>query len=435
MASFDSDERQLLQESLTDYFRNQYSFEHFRALSAPDHEDGFGRNDWAQYAALGWLGVSLPESAGGSECGMTELAIIMAAAGAALALEPLLSTIVIGARAIELTGTDAQKALLAEVATGDHTLAFCHSEPDSGYARHYVTSVAEKRAQSYVLNGKKSYALHADAADSLIISARIGSNDGPVGLFLLSRDSSGLELTASPALDGRRGAAVSLHDVTVDASALLGETETDQSGAIDALCDRAAIALCAEAAGAMTAVTDQTVAYLQTREQFGQPLSKFQVLQHRMVDMSIAAEEARAATHAALNALDGGQANAQLLILARESSNRQIGAFCRQPSHPVARWNGHDRRTRDRPLLQAPNLVRDLLRRCRLVLKAARGHVAKQLHVESFSEFNGSSASKDGTTLGFVDSLLQSLCLDQAVATRRVGAAVAHNTAITLYCR
>ena len=73
---------------------------------------------------------------------------------------------------------------------------------------------------------------------------------------------------------------------------------------IDRLIDRGAIAVCAEACGAMAAVTQATVDYLKTRQQFGQPLSKFQVLQHRLVDMSVSGEEARAVVHAALQALD-----------------------------------------------------------------------------------------------------------------------------------
>lgn len=80
--------------------------------------------------------------------------------------------------------------------------------------------------------------------------------------------------------------------------------DDDATAVIDKVIDRGVLALCAEAAGAMVAVTGQTVEYLKTREQFGQPLSKFQVLQHHLVDMSIAAGEARAVTHAALRASD-----------------------------------------------------------------------------------------------------------------------------------
>src|SRR5262249_34041718 len=77
-----------------------------------------------------------------------------------------------------------------------------------------------------------------------------------------------------------------------------------------------AIAVSAEACGAMVAVTQATVDYLKTRQQFGQPLAKFQVLQHRLVDMNVSSEEARAVVHAALQALDDTAPDAQRAIWA-----------------------------------------------------------------------------------------------------------------------
>jgi alkylation response protein AidB-like acyl-CoA dehydrogenase len=156
--------------------------------------------------------------------------------------------------------------------------------------------------------------LHAQAADTLIVSARIGDQSGPVGLFLVPGTADGVERRLAPALDERRGAALRLENVAVSKDAKLGATEDDTLVAIDQILDRGVAALCAEAAGAMAAVTDQTVEYLKTREQFGKPLSTFQVLQHRLVDMSIACEEARVATHGALTALDAGDPGAQLKV-------------------------------------------------------------------------------------------------------------------------
>lgn len=314
MPSFASDERQLLHESLQDYFSNQYAFEHFRALSDPAHPDGYSRDQWREYAELGWLGVAAPESAGGSSGGMTELAIVLAAAGSALAMEPFLGTVVLGARALELAGTAAQQKRLSAVVTGQETLAFCHAERDAGYARAYVATVATRGGSGYVLTGDKSFALHADAADNLIVSARIGDASGPIGLFLVPREANGVTLNTAPTLDSRRGAAVQLRSVALDADSLLGEDDADRTDIIDELTDRGAIAVCAEAAGAMTAVLERTIEYLKSREQFGQPLSKFQVLQHRLVDMNVSAEEARAATHGALQALDDGAPDAKTKI-------------------------------------------------------------------------------------------------------------------------
>ncbi len=306
MPAFSSEERQLLNDSLQDYFTNTYSFEHWKKLARGPGSEGFGRKEWGQYAEMGWLGVALPESAGGAGGGMTELGIVMAACGRFIVLEPFLATVVLGAAAIEMAGTAAQQKILAEVAAGRHLLAFCHMEPGAGYARDYVRTVARRDGGSFVLDGEKGYALHATAADTLVVSARIGSGTGPVGLFLVPRTAPGLRLMPGPAFDGRPGAAVTLSGVKVGAEAKLGDGDRDMSGVINAVIDRGAIAICAEAAGAMAAVTQQTVDYLKTRQQFGQPLAKFQVLQHRLVDMSVSAEEARATVHAALQALDDG---------------------------------------------------------------------------------------------------------------------------------
>jgi alkylation response protein AidB-like acyl-CoA dehydrogenase len=309
MPSLSSEERQLLDDSLQSFLIANYGFERWRKLARAPETEGFGRAEWAKFAELGWLGVAMPEEAGGAGGGMTELGIVMAGAGRNLVLEPLLGTIVLGAAAIEMAGSAAQReTLLPPIAAGETLMAFCHAEPGGGYARNHVRAIARRDGGGYVIDGEKSFALGAHAADTLVVSARIGAdnrpNGGPVGLFLLPRTAPGVRLAVAPALDGRLGAAVHLSGVKVGATAKLGDGDEDQLGVIDRLLDRGAIAVCAEACGAMAAVTQATVDYLKTRQQFGQPLAKFQVLQHRLVDMSVAGEEARAVVHAALQALD-----------------------------------------------------------------------------------------------------------------------------------
>jgi alkylation response protein AidB-like acyl-CoA dehydrogenase len=314
MPAFSADERQLLNDSLVEFLSETYSFEHWRKLMKSPDGDGFSRDAWAKYAEMGWLGVALPESAGGAGGGMTELGIVLAAAGRSLVLEPLLGTIVLGAAAIEQAGSDTQKALLAEIAAGKRTIAWCHQEPGAGYARDYVHTLARADGGGFVLEGEKGFALAAHAADTLLVSARMGSAKGPMALFLVPRSASGLQLNAAPALDARRGAAVRLAGVKVGAQARLGAGDADRTEFVDALMDRGAISVCAEACGAMAMVTQMTVDYLKTRQQFGQPLSKFQVLQHRLVDMSVSGEEARSIVHAALQAMDEGAKDAHRTI-------------------------------------------------------------------------------------------------------------------------
>ena len=242
-------------------------------------------------------------------------------------LEPLLGTIVLGAGAIEQAGTPAQQNLLAEIAAGKHLLAFCHMEPGGGYVRDYVKTVAKRQGSGYVLDGEKGFALSAHAADTLVISARLGSAAGPIGLFLVPRQSEGVHLKLAPALDGRRGAGVVLTGVKAAADAKLGDGDQDLSGVIGVVIDRGIAAVCAEAVGAMASVTQQTVDYLKTRQQFGQPLSKFQVLQHRLVDMSVSTEEARSLVHAALQALDDNVPDAQRTVWMAKVKTAQSARF------------------------------------------------------------------------------------------------------------
>ena len=317
MPSFSAEERQLLSDSLNEFLSENYSFERWKKLARGGEMEGFGRAEWAKYAELGWLGVALPEAAGGSGGGMTELGIVMAAAGRRMVLEPLLGTVVLGAGAIELVGTQAQReTLLPQIATGRLLIAFCHAEPGGGYARDWVHAIARRDGSLLVIDGEKSFALGAHAAHTLLVSARLGSQAGPVCLFLVPRTAGGVRLNVAPALDGRLGATVSFAGAKIAADAKLGDDDEDRLGMIDRLIDRGAIAVCAEACGAMAAVTQATVDYLKTRQQFGQPLSKFQVLQHKLVDMSVSSEEARAIVHAALQALDDKAPGAQRAVWA-----------------------------------------------------------------------------------------------------------------------
>jgi alkylation response protein AidB-like acyl-CoA dehydrogenase len=328
MPSFSAEERQLLDDSLQGFLSENYSFERWKKLARGPEMEGFGRAEWARYAELGWLGVALPEAAGGAGGGMTELGIVMAAAGRHMVLEPLLGTIVLAAGAIEHAGTTAQRdRMLPQIAAGKHLMAFCHAEPGAGYARDYVRAVARADASGFVIDGEKTFALGAHAADTLVASARMGSDKGQVCLFLVPRTASGVRLNVAPALDGRLGATVSLTGAKVVADAKLGDGHVDMLGTIDRLIDRGAIAVCAEACGAMAAVTQATVEYLKTRQQFGQPLSKFQVLQHRLVDMSVSGEEARAIVHAALQALDDNAPGAQQAVWAAKVQTARSARF------------------------------------------------------------------------------------------------------------
>lgn len=311
MPAFDAPERTLLHESATGWFAANYTTDRAAEL-ARSEPDGFGRAEWKTYAEMGWLGLALPETAGGAEGGLTELAIVFAAAGASLAQEPLLPCLSLAAPAIAGLGAPAQIEALAAVANGERILGFLHYEPTSGYARDHVQTTAERGREGWVLSGEKVFAIGAASADVLVVSARMGGDAGPVGLFEVPADAPGLHLIPAPALDGRRGAAARLNSVKLPPEALLGRVEDDRLAFIDRLLDRAGLLACAEAVGAMIRAAAATTDYLKERKQFGAPLSSFQVIQHRLADLQVRCEEARTVTHAALEAQDADAPDAAL---------------------------------------------------------------------------------------------------------------------------
>ncbi|MHA1537189.1 MAG: acyl-CoA dehydrogenase family protein [Alphaproteobacteria bacterium] len=304
-----TEEQSLLRDSALRFVRNEYDFEARRALSASD--DGFSAKHWATFAELGWLAMPLPEAHGGLGGGATEVAVLMEAFGRGLILEPYLATIVLGAGLIAEAGSEAQKGeILPAVAAGEMLLALAHGEPQARFDLNDVASTAKKGKGGYVLDGQKAVVWHAGAADTLLVSARTGGSqrdeDG-ISIFALDPTSKGVTVRAYATNDGQRAGEVLLDGVSVAGDAMIGEEGAGLS-AIEAVIDRARVALAAEAVGAMAALVERTQDYLKTRQQFGVPLSKFQVLQHTLVDMFNEQQMAEALTFRAAGTLDSGTA-------------------------------------------------------------------------------------------------------------------------------
>jgi len=127
-------------------------------------------------------------------------------------------------------------------------------------------------------------------------------------------------------VDGSRGAQITLESVTVDESALLGPTDAGHA-LLQCAIDRACIAMGAEGVGAMKSLLDETVNYTKTREQFGQPIGKFQALQHDMADMYLKVEETQSLLLNAAIALDEERADAQLACAALKAKLCEAGMF------------------------------------------------------------------------------------------------------------
>lgn len=295
-----SEEHQLLGDSAERFVRANYSLEQRRAIVAS--KLGYSERNWGQMAELGWLGVSVPDRFGGTGGGPVETMVLMEAFGAGLVVEPYFPSVVLGGNLLTLAGSVAQQqAVLPALVAGDLKLAFAWIEPQAGYDLFDIETRAARGDGGYVIDGTKGVVLGAAAADNLIVSARTGGSsrdrDG-IGLFLVDRGADGVTLRDYPTVDGLRAAEVSLASVRVADDAVIGEPG-GALPAIEAVAERAIAALCAEAVGIMDVIVSSTTEYLKTRRQFGRPIGSFQALQHQLVDMVMAGEEARSMMYVA----------------------------------------------------------------------------------------------------------------------------------------
>lgn len=291
-------EQDMLRDTVAKLVSQQYDFDTRRKVAKSDA--GWRPEMWAQFAELGLLGASFTEAEGGFGSGPIEAMIISEEFGKGLVIEPYLQTVVIGGNFFRHGGTDAQKEEhIAGIIGGETRIAFAYSEPKSRFDLNDVSTTAKKDGAGYVLNGHKAVVLGAPLATHLIVTARTsgGQRDAKgVSVFLVAKDAKGVTTRDYPTVDGLRASEVHFENVAVGADALIGAADNGLP-LVEKVIDNAIAALCAEAVGCFKVLNEATISYSKQRKQFGQPIGNFQVLQHRMVDMFMAAEQATSMTY------------------------------------------------------------------------------------------------------------------------------------------
>ncbi len=289
-----TDEQRMLADGVARLLADRSDFETRRRLVAGT--EGWSRDLWRAYADMGLLGLPFSEEDGGFGGGPVDCALVMEAFGRVLALEPYLATVVLGGGLLRHAASPEQRAeWVPLVASGDCLLALAHTEPRSGWNLADIATTATPVDGGWVLDGDKSLVLHGADADRLIVAARVSGarrDEAGIGLFLVEGKAEGVTRRGYRTQDGMRAADITLRDVPVDASAVLGDPEGGFL-ALERVIDEAIAAVASEAVGAMQVALDMTVEYLKTRTQFGQKIGAFQALQHRAADMFVALEQAR----------------------------------------------------------------------------------------------------------------------------------------------
>ncbi len=296
-----SEEQKQLADSLQKYLTTSYGFEARKA--ALGSNEGFSPAAWAAFSEMGLTALPFSESAGGFGVGAVDMMAAMEAFGEALVVEPLLDHVALASRLVAHAGTAAQlETLLPKMLDGSAKTTFAYLERGRRYALEPTNTVVVKSADGagWQLDGEKIVVIGAASSDVLVVSAQISHGPGcPVsggtGLFLVDRKAAGVSVSPYRTVDGQRAADVKFQAVQLSFDAMLGGEEGKGLALahIEEAVDFATALLCADAVGAMKSATDATLEYTQGRKQFGIAIASFQSLQHRMVNMFMACEEAR----------------------------------------------------------------------------------------------------------------------------------------------
>jgi acyl-CoA dehydrogenase len=296
----DSDQQMMI-ESVRRFVDRRLPISRVRELRDQKDDTGFSRELWKEMAGLGWVGLNLPEEYGGSGLGFYDLCLVLEQVGRTLNPEPFLSSVLLGAQALILGGTRAQKAeWLPKIATGDAVLTVAYQEADSRYDLERVRTTATADAEGVTLSGTKIQVLDGHVADRMVVSAC--TNRG-ISLFLVDPRSRGVTIERQTRVDSRNAAIVRLDDVHVTGMDIVGILNAG-GPLLASIIDRATIGLCAEMLGAASEAFDLTLGYLKDRVQFGVPIGSFQALQHRAARLFIELELARSALLAAARTVD-----------------------------------------------------------------------------------------------------------------------------------
>lgn len=334
-----SDEQRLLTDSIRRFVERHYDLAARRRIV--ESPASWSRHAWSAFAEIGVLALPLPEAYGGHGGRALDLVPFMQAVGEALIVEPYVPTMM-AARLVARGASETLRAdLLPAVASGVSTLAFAHGERGARYDLGCVETRARTCDDGYVIDGEKTAVLGAPGTDRLVVSARLAGSardTAGIALFVVDGSAPGVSIRSCRTLDELRAADVRLDDVMVAGRARI-EADGDALPLIEDAVDYGTALVCAEAVGALRYANDATLEYTKTRRQFGVPIASFQALQHRLVDMFIACEQAESMALLACASVDAESDPARRKC-AVSAAKIRISEACRHVSQQAVQLHG-----------------------------------------------------------------------------------------------
>ena len=303
-----SDEQEQLRTGVHAFLAKEAPLTFARAMM--DDPAGFTPASWRSLAALGWLGLCVPEDYGGSGLALLDLCIVMEEMGAVVFPGPYMSTVCLGIPALVAAAGEEQKArLLPAIVDGSSRVTLAIAEERGSWIANDLVARATPADGGWTLEGTKLFVPDARSSEVILVACRL---DDGFGFVEVSAEDAGVTVEPMSGIDETRKLdVVELADVRVDRSRVLGGRSVDAQ-AVDGVVDRAKVALAAEMCGAAAAVVDMSVEYAKVRTQFGRAIGSFQAIQHKLADMKVSLENSRSLVYYAAWALDTGAADARL---------------------------------------------------------------------------------------------------------------------------
>jgi len=284
-------EQAALRDAVADLMAKRSPEAEVRRLMAD--QTGYDSGLWAAMAAMGLLGLVIPDEFGGSGAAAAELAVVSEQMGRALLCAPFLSTAVLTPYLLLALDDRAEcTAVLPRIAAGDMIATPAFAEAGSARPPQDPDTTATPDGTGWTLTGEKTFVLDAATAERFYVLAQ---TDSETAIFAVDRDAPGLTATPLSTIDQTRK--LGRLTMTGAPGRMIGSGGTK---ALDAALDHAAVALIAEQAGGASQVAQLAADYARTRHQFGRAIGSFQAVKHLCVDMLLDAQSAlSAARHVA----------------------------------------------------------------------------------------------------------------------------------------
>lgn len=318
-----SESQRILKENARKFFANECpSAEVRRLMESPTAFDG---TLWAKMAEQGYLGAIFPEESGGLGLGLVELAALMEEMGYALTPGPFHSCLVAGC-VIHACGSTEQKAkYLTPICEGTARATVALLEGAAKWDLASVALRARPHGNGYKLSGEKFFVPDLGVADYFVVVAQMG---GELVLGVVHPNNGGMRITHMPSLDETRKLyACILDDVEIAPGDVLA-TGPAAAAALERATAIGTLGLAAELTGGMQRLLEITTQYAKTRTQFGQPIGKFQAVQHMCADMFLYTESSRAAMLYAAWALEQNAPDAMSAIAVAKAYASDAGREC-----------------------------------------------------------------------------------------------------------